>query len=159
MKIAQFGSPKEMPCIVPLMEEYEKLSPKDKHKVSSFIVKKNKLIKIFDEQINDHGLREYMYKHIRRDIISTTANLPESIHSFVRNLLLTKLKVVQQNTHKVKSGFKPGDIVGTVLFTDNPTYDKFVKTDVVMIRDRNSTLYNRVLLNRYGFQGFIQDGR
>ena len=159
MKIAQFGSPTENPCIVPMMEEYEKLSDKGQHKISVFIMKKLKLIKTFDEQINDHGLREYMYKHIRRDIINATANLPENIHSFVRNFLLTKLKIVQQNTHKQKSGFIADDIVGTVLFTDNPTHGKVIKTDVVITRDKNSTLYNRVWKNRYGFQGFIQDGK
>lgn len=40
MKIAQFGSPTENSCIVPMMEEYEKLSDKGQHKISVFIMKK-----------------------------------------------------------------------------------------------------------------------
>lgn len=154
-----FGSPSVNPVLIPLTEEMNLLSKKDAHKVASFINDRLSLIKEFDASTVDQKFREYCRKHIRTDIIADCERFPQSIKSFVRNFLLTRLRMVITNRPKCKCNMETNDRVGTVLFTAKPTHPKVIKTDMVMLMDPETGLYNQVWKNRYGKQGFIHTKR
>lgn len=154
-----FGDSKETPVLIPMVEELNTLDKKNANKVASFINSHLKIIKLFHDSSNDAYYREYMRKHIRKDIIEHCERLPKNIKSFVRNFLLTRLRICTQYQPKLKCGHQPTDHIGTVLFTDKPTHDKVIKTDVVMLLDSKTGLYNHVWKNRYGRQGFIHSKR
>lgn len=150
-----FGKPEQTPVLTPMVEELNKMDEKSANKTAKYISKTLTLINSFDESSNDTYFREYMRKHLRTDIINRCEKFPDSIKSFVRNFLLTKLRICSHNQPKLKCGLEPSDRIGTVLFTHKPTHEKVIKTDVVMLLDEKTGLYNRVWKNRYGKQGYI----
>jgi hypothetical protein len=152
-----FGDSTNTPVLLPMVEELNKLDKKNANKVASFINTHLVLINCFNDSSNDAYYREYMRKHLRRDIIDHCERLPQNIKSFVRNFLLTKLRICTQHQPKLKSGVSSVDRVGTVLFTDKPTHGEHhvIKVDMVMLLDSKTGLYNRVWKNRYGKQGYI----
>lgn len=154
-----FGSSEQTPVLTPMVEELNKLDKKLANKTANYIMKTLKQINSFHESSNDSYFREYMRKHMRTDIINRCEGFPDSIKSFVRNFLLTKLRMHTNYQPKLKCGHKPTDIIGSVLFTDKPTHDKVIKTDMVMLLDSETGLYNRVWKNRYGKQGYIHTKR
>jgi hypothetical protein len=150
-----FGDSTKTPVLLPMVEELNKLDKKNANKVASFINTHLVLINCFNDSSNDAYYREYMRKHLRRDIIDHCERLPQNIKSFVRNFLLTKLRICTHHQPKLKCGVEPHNKIGTVLFTHKPTHDKVIKTDMVMVLDPKTGLYNHVWKNRYGKQGYI----
>jgi hypothetical protein len=150
-----FGNHLEIPVLAPLVEELNVLDKKKANKIASFIQSHLVLIKLFNESSNDAYYREYMRTHLRKDIIDDCERLPQNIKSFVCNFLLTKLRICSHQQPKLKCGIEQHDKIGTVLFTHKPTHDKVIKTDMVMILDPKTGLYNHVWKNRYGKQGYI----
>lgn len=112
MKLDTYTFGNSHPALV-LVERLEKLdSTKAVHSISRYLVNGNVAIKAL-ENMEDSSTKIYLCNLLRQDILrklDTAESIPENMRSFVANILITKLKIIEREVQKY-SAFVNGDYV------------------------------------------------